>query len=350
MKRDDYLFIKELTQAFGPSGYENEITNLIISRIIKNVSSLRIDKMGNLIAEKGNGKKALFSAHMDEVGLMITGFQTDGTLRFQSVGGISPEHLASKRVKIGSRRICGIISAKPIHLTKKAKTKVAFADLCIEIGAETEEEARRFINIGDFAVFDTETEAITTNHRISAIKGKAIDNRIGCFLLCKLIENPNIKDCTFLFSVQEETGLRGAAAFANSHSFPISIAVDVTTPNDLPGFSGPDKVCSLDKGPVISFADGRTIYQNSLIQSVFEILEKNNIKAQTKGKIVGGNDASAFQKNGVGMPVISLSLPCRYIHSSVGLFYITDLIESEKALLCMGSHFLNGGAACAEQN
>ncbi len=348
MKRDDYLFIKELTEAFGPSGSEKEITELIISHIKKNVTTLRIDKMGNLIAEKGSGKKALFSAHMDEVGFMITGFHVDGTLRFKSVGGISPEHLASKCVKIGSKRISGIISAKPIHLIKNDKTKADFNDLCIEIGAETEEVARQFVDIGDFVVFDTETEAITTNRRISAIKGKAMDDRIGCFLLCKMIENPNIQDCTFLFSVQEETGLRGAAAFANSHNFPISIAVDVTTPNDLPGFIGPDKVCSLSKGPVISFADGRTIYQNTLIQSVFEILYKTNIKAQTKGKIAGGNEASVFQKNGMGMPTISLSLPCRYIHSSVGLFYVADLVETEKALLCIGSHFLNGGAACAE--
>ncbi len=342
MKETDFNFLKALFEAFGPSGCEDAVRELIVQRIKAHVTSLVVDGMGNLIAEKGDGGNTVISAHMDEVGFMITGISDDGSLRFSQVGGISTSFLPSKRVYFPERNLFGIIGAKPIHLNKEKSGAKKYDELYIDIGAESEEEANRVISLGDLAVFDTKTE-ITSGKKCN-IRGKAIDDRLGCFLLCKLIENPKIKNCTFVFSVQEETGLFGAAAFAKVRSFDFGIALDVTTPNDLPHIEGPSTVCKIGFGPVISYADGRCNYDQKLVSFVFDLLEKNKIICQTKAMRTGGNEAYAFKNEGGGMKALSVSIPCRYIHGPIGQFSEADLLETEKAMLCIIDSFSKGGS------
>ncbi len=341
MKETDFEFIKLLSEAFGPSGCEVSVREIIAERIKPYVSSLVVDKLGNMIAEKGDGGNTVISAHMDEVGFMVTGISDSGLLRFSQVGGITPNSLPSKRVFFPERGCFGVIGSKPIHLNKENENKVSYSDLYIDIGAENKSEAESMISLGDLAVFTTKTEKLPTEKNY--FKGKAFDDRLGCFLLCKLIQNPDIRNCTFVFTVQEETGLLGASAFALRKSFEFGIAVDVTTPNDLPGISGPKTVCKLNHGPVISFADGRCVYRQSLISSVFSLLEENGILCQTKSIRAGGNEASVFKNVGGSMKTISISVPCRYIHGPVGVFCEDDLMETERALLCILSEISKGG-------
>lgn len=341
MKDNDFQFLKDLSEAFGPSGCEDAVRSLIIEKIKPFVSSLRIDGLGNLIAEKGNGGNTVISAHMDEVGFMVTGISDDGTLRFSQVGGVSTGFLPSKRVYFAERNCFGVIGAKPIHLNKENGNTPKYDELYIDIGAASKEEAERVISLGDLAVFFTKTEK--TDGEKCNIRGKAIDDRLGCFLLCKLIENSSIKNGTFVFTVQEETGLLGATAFAKNHSFDYGIALDVTTPNDLPSIKGPDTVCKIGFGPVISFADGRCNYDQKLISSVFDLLEQNGISCQTKAMRTGGNEAYSFQNEGGGMKSVSISIPCRYIHGPVGQFSEADLLETKKAVICILEKFSKGG-------
>jgi len=331
MTTKDILFLKKLSEAFGPSGMEDEVRDLLFKEIYPFVDRIRIDNMGNLVAEKGDHKKLAICAHMDEVGFMITQILENGTLRFSAVGGISPSALPSKKVIIGQNRILGIIGAKPIHLTKNDKDKkdLSFSDLFISIGAASKAEAEERISLGDFAVFDTDF-AVSVNEK--SVFGKALDNRIGCFLLKKLICSEKIKNASFVFTVQEETGLRGAEAFSNNSNYDFAIALDTTTANDLPNITIPQSVCFLKKGPVISYIDGATVYNRDLVNDAFSLLKSNGIQAQTKMRRAGGNDASVLQKRGSGHLVLSLSVPCRYIHGPLGLTTVFDIEESYKAL------------------
>lgn len=341
MKASDFQFIKNLTESFAPSGMEGEIRKILCDRFQKKNIPFELDRMGNLVVKKGNGGDVVLSAHMDEVGFMIKAINEDGTLLFAPIGGITPEMLPSKRLLVGKNRIPGIIGAVPIHLKKKdPNAGISYRDLYIDIGANSRKEAESQVFIGDCAVFDTKTKALAANS--SSISGKALDDRLGCYLLCKLIDSEKIENATFVFTVQEETGLAGATAFAQNNSYRFGIAVDVTTPNDLPEILGPNRVCELSKGPVISLADGRTVYQKHVVKKVFSLLDKEKIPYQTKAKRAGGNEASPFQKEGAGMFAISLSLPCRYIHGPVGISREEDLLQSYEALLCILCHIQSG--------
>ena len=326
----NFDFLKQLTECFGPSGAEDQVRDLIIEKIKPFVTSLTVDALGNLCATKGNGGNVVLSAHMDEVALTVTGFENDGTLRFSQVGGISPSSLPSKRVYFPEKNVRGVIGAKPIHMNRDKKESVSYSDLFIDIGAVDEENARSVLEKGDLAIFDTKTEILASEN--PAVCGKAIDDRLGCFLLCDLICDPQIKNCTFLFTVQEEVGLIGAAAFAGNHTYQYAIALDVTTPNDLPDIKGPNKVCELGKGPVISFADGRCVYDSHLISGIFNLLKKSEIPCQTKAMRTGGNEASSFQNEGSGSRAISVSTPCRYIHGPIGVVWKMDIESTVKAI------------------
>ncbi len=336
-----FSFLKRLTECFGPSGAEYQVRELIIDQIKPYVSTLKIDALGNLIATKGDGGKIVISAHMDEVAFTVLGFESDGTLLFTQVGGISPGNLPAKRVYFPERDIYGVIGAKPIHLNKNQRESVTYADLYIDIGADSEKDAKNRIKKGDLAIFDTKTASLSSKN--PSISGKAIDDRLGCFLLCDLICDPYVTNCTFLFSVQEEVGLIGASCYAQNKTFDYGIALDVTTPNDLPNIEGPSKICELGKGPVISFADGRCIYDARLITAVFDLLERHSIPCQTKGMRTGGNEAYSFQNEGKGAWAISVSTPCRYIHSPVGVVWEKDIEYTQKAIRLIIKQIQNGG-------
>ena len=338
MNENDLKLLKALSEAFSPSGYESEIRSLIRAEIQSKVDRVYVDPMGNLIAEKGIASDILICAHMDEVGFMVSEICEDGTLKISPVGGITQNSLPSKKIRIGKNKIQGVIGAKPIHLTRKEKKESDFIDLFAEIGASSKKEAELLTSVGDFAVFDTDFY-VTMNGE--SVFGKALDNLIGCFLLCKLIEENAVKNGTFVFSVQEETGLRGAAAVADKQKFNFAIALDTTTANDLPGIDAPQKVCCINNGPVISYIDGATVYSRDLVRDAFGELNRLGISAQTKMKKAGGNDASALQKVGNGHKVLSLSVPCRYIHGPIGIASIFDIEESFRALVALSARYSN---------
>lgn len=329
MKDLDVSLLTRLSDAFAPSGSEDEIRKMIIPEVLPYVDTLKVDGIGNLIATKGDAEKLAVCAHMDEVGFMISEILEDGTLRFGSVGGLTPATLPSKRVLIGRDRVLGVIGAKPIHLSKNEKNEIGLSDLYIHVGVFSKAEAEKIVSVGDFAVFDTKCRV---NEKEDVIIGKALDNRLGCYLLIQLIKSGCVENGTFVFTVQEECGLRGAKCFAEAHSFDIAVALDTTTANDLPSLEGPEAVCKLKHGPVISYIDGATVYDRDLVKYAFSLLEKEKVTAQTKMRRAGGNDASALQKSSAGHKVLSLSVPCRYIHGPAAFTTVSDLKLSEKAL------------------
>lgn len=332
-------FLLSLCNASSPSGAEEGVREIIDQFIRPFAKNVQVDAMGNLIVTFGDPSRLLISAHMDEVGFMVTGIDSDGLLRFHQIGGVDPSTLAGKRVLFAKSGMRGVIGATPVHLNRNSDENGSYESLYIDIGAGSKEDAMAKVSVGDVAVFDTKSELFEGKKPF--IKAKALDNRLGCYLLCDLIARGKIENGTCIFTVGEENGLRGVTAHLDEFYYPIGVALDTTTANDLPGTDGVNQISRLGGGPVISFADGATIYPRNLVRSVMECLEKANIPVQTKSKRTGGNEASAIEKVGLGALPISISVPCRYIHSCVGIALLSD-VEATGSALAEILRFLKG--------
>ena len=307
-------YLKELCEICAPSGEEKAVRDFIISKL--GGRDYTIDNAGNLIVEikgkKTPENKLMLAAHMDEVGFIITFIDESGMLKFDTVGGIDPKSLLGKRVKIGLH--IGVIGTVPVHLTdKENESKMPkIEQMFIDIGASSKEEAEKTVSLGDVGTFLSDY----TQYGEGFVKSKAIDDRFGCAVLLSLLENEPEYDLSVCFTVREEIGVMGAGVATFSVKPDIAIIIESTTANDTLGVSGSDKVCSLGSGAVVSFMDGGTLYDKALYRSAMNLAEEKGIKAQTKTKIAGGNDARAVQGAGEGCRVLAVSLPTRYIHSS----------------------------------
>lgn len=308
--------LKQLCLIDGVSGRENLVRETIIS-LLPSDCEYTIDALGNLIVKK-TGKKSsknriMLSAHMDEVGMIVTFIEQDGSLRFSTVGGIDPNVMVGSCVRVNG--ISGVIGSKPIHL-KSAQDRsksVSVDDLFIDIGASCKEQVEEQVNLGDVVTFDSDFLQFGKGK----IKSKAIDDRFGCAVLLKLLREEDMEyDFTCAFLVQEEVGLRGARPATYTVNPDIAVIFETTTAADTPLSVGKDKVCMLGSGAVVSFMDNATIYDSELYKLAFLTAKENNILCQTKTAIAGGNDAGAISQSRNGVKTISISLPCRYLHSA----------------------------------
>ena len=200
--------------------------------------------------------------------------------------------------------------------------------MLIDIGATSKDEAEQYVSLGDFAYFDSDYVELGNGY----IKAKALDDRIGCMLMIELIKSELEYDTVFCFNVQEEVGLRGSKCTSYAVDADIAIVLESTTAADLDGVSGANKVCVLGDGPVISFMDNRTIYDRELFELGFAVAKENNIPAQTKTAVAGGNDAGAIQTSGDGARVMAISLPTRYIHSGASVVKASDIDDTRRLL------------------
>ncbi len=325
--------LKTLCNAYGISGNETMISDIIFSEISQFVDNIKIDNLGNIIAfKKGKNKpakKLMISAHMDEVGFIITYITEDGLLKFNTVGGIDIKTICGKAVVIGENNIPGVIGLKPIHLLSQdeRQKKVSLDELYIDIGATNKEEALQYVSLGDSVCF-------TSNYTLenNMVKSKAIDDRIGCFILINLIKNDLPFDMYFSFVVQEEIGLRGAKVAAFDVNPNAAIVVEATTAADVKNTPAEKQVCKLGQGAVISFMDKSTIYNREYYNLALQCASKNNIKVQIKSAVSGGNDAGAIHTSRNGVKTIAISLPCRYLHTSCGMICVDDIFETQKLI------------------
>lgn len=318
--------LKDLCLINGTSGCEKSVRDYIISQI-NGKCEYSVDALGSIIVQVGNKNDISINAHMDEVGFIVTNITDDGYLKFASVGGIDARVCLDRVVTINND-VKGVIGDKAFHLLDKDEREKcpSFDSLLIDIGATSKEEAEKVVSLGDFVHFDSDYVEFGDGF----IKAKALDDRIGCQLMIDMI-NDGVQ-ATYCFNVQEEVGLRGAKCTANNVNAKIAIVLESTTAADIDGVTGGDRVCVLGNGPVISFMDGRTIYDKDLYNLAFDVAKQNNIPAQTKTAIAGGNDAGAIQTAANGARVLAISLPTRYIHSASSVIKKCD-IDATKLLL-----------------
>ncbi len=318
--------LKTLCYLSGPSGYEDEVRDYILERVMPYVQDIYTDSMGNLIVTKKGKKtparKVLICAHMDEVGIIITGTDDGGYLRFDFLGGVDRRVVIGKRVYIGKDRIPGVIGIKAYHLVDKEEEKSVpkREDMYVDIGATSNDEALELVNLGDCGVFEDSVYEFGDGF----LKAKAIDDRVGCAAMLKLIESPLPCDCSFAFTVQEELGTRGAKIAAIKVCPELAIVLEGTTAADLPEVPEGKTICKLGDGIVVPFMDKGTVYSRGLYKTVTGLAEKNDIKWQTKQMIAGGTDAAALQRSGLGVDTIAISAPIRNIHSPASIAKISD--------------------------
>ncbi len=349
MKYAGKHLIRVLSNAFGPSGYEDGVRDLIIEQIEGDCDGYTVDKAGNLVAvirgrgldyDAENPRRVMLSAHMDEVGFMVSDITAEGYLKFGTVGGMDPRVLCGRHVRIGDGKqaVQGVIASKAIHLqSAEERTKTTPANkMCIDIGAKDGDDARKYVSVGDCAVFDSDFVSFGKDGR--AMKGKALDDRAGCAALIEIMRNLHRQPCDlpfdlcFAFTTCEEVGISGASVAAFGIQPTCAIIVESTAVNDLPNAPASAKVAIQGEGGALSIADRGTIYDRAFLDFAHRTAEQAGIKCQYKQAITGGNDASHIQRSLAGVRVLGLSLPTRYIHSASNVALYEDY-ESMVALV-----------------
>ena len=336
------MLLEELSNAFGPAGNEDEVRRVLARALKDKVDELSTDAMGNLIAfKKGNGAKArlkvMVDAHIDEVGLMITRIDKNGLLGFQAVGSLADRLLLAKGVLVGEKRLPGVITAPPIHLTKPNQRKqvITIDQLAIDIGASSENEAKKLVKLGDYVTFDTRYQVLS-EEGLRTAKGKAFDDRIGCAVAAALADETYEVDLYLAFSVQEEVGLRGARVAAYRIDPDVAFALEGTVCDDAPRKEDTSPTTELGKGPAITVMDRSFFADRRLVQLLMDTAEAKGIAFQIKQPGVGATDAGAIHLTRSGVPSVTVAVPCRYIHTPVGILSLNDydgLVTLMKAAL-----------------
>ena len=323
--------LEDLCSLSGVSGSEEEVRAYIKGRATAAGCTYRTDLMGNLIVEKrvrSAGKKLphlMLTAHMDEVGFMVVRILDSGYLRFEPVGGIDPRIAFDRKVYVGPTKVPGVSGLKSVHQTPVPdRSKIpAWGNMYIDIGAKNKEEAESKVRVGDVCVFDSDFVRFGAENGF--VKAKAIDDRFGCTVMVLLMEEELPMDVTFVFSVQEEVGTRGAFGAAFSVKPDIALVLEGTTSADLAKVEGHKKVTCLGAGPVLGFMDKSTIYDRGLFEGLRDLANENGIPWQIKGRIAGGTDAAAIQRSREGVRVASISAPVRSIHCPNSVAKISDM-------------------------
>lgn len=318
--------LKTLCALDGVSGCEDSVRDFIKQQATPYEDSIRTDALGNLIVfkkgRKETGNKLLLAAHMDEVGLIITHIQDNGFLKFDFVGGVDRRVAIGKPVRIGPNKIPGIIGLKAIHLVSREERKKApkTSSLYIDIGATDKKSALEMVSLGDYGAFVSEPEEFGRGF----FKAKAIDDRVGCAIMLKLLQEDLPLDVTFAFTAQEEVGTRGAFAAAFSVTPQVALVLETTTAADLPDVDSSKRVCAPGNGPVVSYMDSGTIYDRGLFDTLRQLAESQHIPWQTKEYIAGGNDARTIQRTKTGVRVAAMSAAVRYLHAPASVGSMAD--------------------------
>ncbi len=318
--------LKMLCSLSGVSSHEDQVRDYIRRRVGPCADSVRTDALGNLIVFKRGtrptGNRLMLCAHMDEVGLMVKSITDEGYLKFGCVGGIDRRVLLGKRVAVGEKGIPGVIGLKAIHLTtpEERKKTPKLIDLYLDIGAKDKAEAEAQVELGDVCTFVSDAVEFGDG----MLKAKAIDDRVGCAVLVKLLEEDLPMDCTFAFTAMEEVGARGAFGAAFSVTPEAALVLEGTTAADTPALEPDRQVCWPGKGPVLSWMDGGTIYDRELFELLRGLAEKNGLPWQMKHYVSGGTDARSIQRTKAGVRVAGISAAVRYLHAPSSVCSISD--------------------------
>ena len=319
--------LKTLTEIASPSGHESAIREAVLNLVKPHADEVRVDALGNLIVRKGraakNGKRIMLAAHLDEIGLIVSHVDANGFARFSALGGFQPMRKVNTRVQFlnGARGVIGL--EQPAHLNDRQPSVDKFF---VDTGATSAKDAQ--IKVGDAAVFDAGFQELG-NRLVS----KALDDRVGVALLIETLRTlkGSPHEIYFVFTVQEEVGVRGAGPAAYGLEPEIGLAIDVTSANDQPQGSERNPI-RLGGGPAIKVKDGLMVADPFLVEGLTRIAEKNRIPVQREVAEGISTDARAIQIAGLGARAGGICIPIRNIHSPSEMLDLRDVDGAMKLL------------------
>lgn len=315
--------MKTLTAVRGISGYEKAVSDKLMMTVAPLCDRVYNDAMGSLIAYRqgsapeGERRSVMLCAHMDEIGFLVTLIDDNGFIRVAPVGGIHCVAAAYATVVFGNGTK-GVLVPEAGTAPVDLKTEKMYVD----IGAKDKREAERKVKIGDFCALEGSLTRLCGRR----IAGRPFDDRIGCAVLCRIAEKLKEKDVRddvyFVFSVQEEVGLRGAGAAAYGIKPDAAIVYDVTLTGD--GIGAKPMACVVGGGAAIKLKDSSLICDRPFADELAQVAKAADIKTQFEILLAGGTDTAAIQVSRAGVKVAALSVPCRYVHTGVEMLDLTD--------------------------
>jgi len=322
--------LKQLTETFGPSGYEDEVRKLVQAEVIPLADEIKVDALGNLIVRKKptkvtkDMKKIMIAAHMDEIGLMVSHVDERGFVRFSPIGTVFRRYLPGGRVRF-LNGVQGIIGYEKLSDPNELPT---LDKVYIDVGATSKKDCP--VKVGDVAAFDRPFTEM--GNRLVA---KSMDDRVGVLVAIEALRalRSTLHDVYFVFTTQEEVGLRGATTSAYGVNPDLGIALDVSPTGDTP--ESLKMEMALGKGACIKIKDVGALSDPRLVQWMIETAEKNKIPYQREVLLVGGTDARAIQLTRAGVPVGCISIPVRYVHSPSEMVDYSDVQNSGKLLTAL---------------
>ena len=324
--------LEQLCMLDGTSGYEDAVRDAIAGMCRPYADEMHVDAMGDLIVRK-NGKRhdgpcLMVTAHMDEVGFLVTHIEEDGSLRIEACGGFDPRVIPARIVRIGDSGIPGVIGSRPNHLLSKEEKKkvVQIDEMYVDIGASSAEEAMRLVDIGDQVVLESDFQYFGHGNRF--IKAKALDDRLGCAMMVQLIRAELPLDVPFAFTVQEETGLRGGAAVGFNQYPDIALILEGSSCADLPSAGETRKQVRVGGGPVISCMDALTVYDRKLFEGCRKLAQDAGLPWQARVSPGSSSDAGMIKAQRGGVRVAEIAVPVRGVHTASSSVYVKDIEDT----------------------
>jgi len=326
-----FEMLKRLMETDGISGDESEVRDLIMKEIRKHVDEVTVDSIGNLIAhKKGDTPRVMLTAHMDEIGLMVKGIDSDGAIIFSRVGGIESLTLIGQRVKIkaGKEPVYGVITTAEISNGDMTDSMPRSLDMYIDTGLSKEELLKKDVKVGSFISLQQEIGMFADN---SVVYGRALDDRIGCYVLMEIakLSKKTESDTYYVFTVQEEIGLYGAKTSTYKIKPDLAVAVDVTNAEDK-GVKIQSNI--LGKGPCITLKDSGMITNRCINDWLTDIAKQKNIPIQYDVGDKGTTDALSISLSREGVPATVVGIAVRNIHSTIGMASMKDVENAIKLL------------------
>ncbi len=329
----DIPLLKKFCKIPAAPGFEQRLRAVIMDMISPYVDEIYTDAMGNVYAiKKGSiqgkeAKKVMIAAHMDEISFIVTHIDSNGFIRFHTLGGFDPKTLTAQRVIVhGKKDIMGCMGCKPVHLMSPAERGKAMAikDYFIDTGL-SKKEVEELVQVGD--PITRERELIEMGN---CVNSKSLDNRLAVYMLFEAfreLQNTAVPyDVYGVFTVQEEIGIRGASVAAQKINPHFGFGLDVTIAFDVPGAQGHEKITSLGEGTAIKIMDSSTVSDYRMVRFMKQMANENAIKWQPEVLTGGGTDTAGIQRRGTDGAIAGcISVPCRNVHQTIEMSNQSDI-------------------------
>ncbi len=345
-RKVDVGVLQRLSEMNGPAGFEGPVREYIAAMARELGADVEVDKLGNVHGHvKGKGPKIMLIAHMDEIGLMVADIDEKGFIYFTNLGGWDVRLLPGLEVTVMAdrRELPGTIGMKPPHITTEAERKQVpeMTDLFVDTGLDGAGLKRAGVRVGTPIAPSTSFRRLSKNR----VMGKAFDDRAGCYVLLKLLEEGGLPgDVNYVWSVQEEVGARGGGPAASKIDPDYVIVVESTIAADFPGVPRQKIIARLLQGTVVTVMDRLQIADAGMLEALLEVAEERKLQVQLKKPGIGATDAGPIHLRGTGYRALPLAVPTRYIHGPAAIVDLRDLDNTVSLVRAMVERLADKGA------